>query len=456
MAWPFEPFHYFGPYADVLETAIGGNLRIYFHAPPQHGKTEFTLRAFLYWATYSPGYKHAYVTFNEKRAREASEDFQKLAVAAGFEVTGTLDRVTLTDVQGRVTVVKFTSINGTLTGYALSGVCVLDDVVKDQADALSPTIRDRFKRWWKSTARSRRHPGTSFIGMGTRWHPEDPGGYLIKHEKFRYIRLAAIARPENDNDVDQQGRVISDPLHRKVGQSLSQWKPPEFFEEEQTDRYWWEAMYMGSPIPLGSNVFAEPGSVDEEGKPRGARYYGKLPVAGYRVAFGVDLAYTEKTTADWSVCIEGWAVGDKLYIVDVTRKQCDAPAFSDILVAKAMARPGAYFRWYASGTEKGGGQFIRKAIRAACQRDLFRILAPIGKKYVRAIGVAARWNRGNVLVPDTAIIKAPWMPMFMSVVTAFTGQDGEVDDDVDALAALHDQLMRRNPMLDALSKHVAA
>jgi predicted phage terminase large subunit-like protein len=451
LLWPYESFDYFGPYAEVLEQAIGGDLRIYFHAPPQHGKTEFTLRALLYWARFYPGYKHAYVTFNEKRAREASEDFQKLAVAAGFDVTGTLDRVTLTDDRGRVTVVKFTSVHGTLTGFALSGVCILDDVVKDQEAALSPTIRESFKRWWKSTARSRRHPGTSFIGMGTRWHPDDPGGYLVKSEKFRYIRLTAIARPQNDNDVDADGRVISDPLHRKVGESLSKWKPPEFFEEEQTDRYWWEAMYMGSPVPPGNNVFAEPGTIGENGKPRGAVYYGKLPQAGYRVAFGVDLAYTEKTTADWSVCIEGWAVGDQLYIVDVVRKQVDAPAFGDILVAKAIERPGAYFRWYASGTEKGGGQFIRKAIRVACKRDLFRILPPVGKKYVRAIGVAARWNKGNVLVPDPALIAAPWMPMFMSIVTSFTGKDDDVDDDVDALAALNDQLMRVNPMIAALS-----
>lgn len=444
LEWPNERFDYFGPYAEALEKAIGGNLRVYFHAPPQHGKTEFTLRALLYWARFHPGYKHAYVTFNEKRAREASEDFQRLALSAGFMVTGTLDRVKLRDEQGRLTEVKFTSIGGTITGYPLSGVCVLDDLIKDRAAALSPTVRENFKGWWKSTMRARRHPGTSFIGMGTRWHPEDPGGYLIKHEKFRYIRLSAIARPENDNDVDDDGRVISDPLHRKVGDSLSRWKPPEFFEEERTDRYWWEAMFMGCPIPLGSAVFAEPGSVDEEGKPRGAAYYRELPKTGYRGAFGLDLAYTVKTRADWSVCIEAWAVGGDLYIVDVVRKQVEAPNFALTLKAKATARPGWPMRWYASGTEKGSAQFIRKALRDNGGLDPLKVINAVSDKYVRALGVSARWNKGRVLLPDPEYFPevARWLPTFLSVVTGFTGQDDEHDDDVDAMSAVHDQLMR--------------
>ena len=444
LEWEFEHFEYFGPYAEALESAIGGNLRIYFHAPPQHGKTEFTLRAFLYWALFWPGYKHAYVTYNEKRAREVSEDFQKLALAAGFEVTGTLDSVKLKDHQGRVTNVRFTSVEGTLTGYALSGVCVLDDVIKGQKEALSPTVRESFKRWWKSTARARRHPGTSYIGMGTRWHPDDAGGFLTKTQKFTYIRLTAIARPENDNDVDADGRVISDPLHRKVGESLCQWKPPEFFHEEQTDRYWWESMYMGSPIPLGSNVFAEPGSHDDEGRPRGALYYRDLPKVGYRGGFGIDLAYTIKTRADWSICIEGVAFGNDLYVVDVLRKQVEAPNFALALKTKVSQHPGWPMRWYASGTEKGAAQFIRKSLRAGGGLDPLKVITAVGDKFVRSLGVAAAWNAGHVLLPDPEVYPevAKWLPIFLDVVTGFTGQDDTHDDDVDALAALHDQLMR--------------
>lgn len=446
--WQHEPFDYFLPYAQALEAAIGADARVYFHAPPQHGKTEFTLRALLFWARFTPGYRHAYVTYNEKQAQTVAKDFQRLAREAGFTVGGTLDIVVLDG----VTRVKFTSIQGTLTGYPLSGVCVMDDLVKGAEEALSPTVREQFKRWWKQTARTRRHPGTSFIGMGTRWHPDDPGGYLIKHEGFSYIKLQAIARPANDNDVDDDGRVISDPLHRFPGESLSKWKGPEFFKQEQSDRYTWEAMYQGEPVAVGAAVFAEPGTIDEIGTVRGATFYRELPKDGYRGAFGIDLAYTAKTSADWSICIEGIAVGEKLYVVDVVRKQVEATSFALALKAKAAARPGWPMRWYAAGTEKGSAQFIRQALRTGAT-DPLKVLPPIGDKYTRAIGVAARWNAGNVLLPDPEYVKAPWLPDFLAIVLGFTGKNDDHDDDVDALAALHDQLMKRNRMLEALGHY---
>ena len=433
----------------MLERAIGADLRIYFHAPPQHGKTEFTLRALLYWARFGPpGLRHAYVTYNETQAQTVAKDFQKLARDAGFTVGGTLDIVVL---DGH-TKIRFTSIQGSLTGFPLSGVCVMDDLVKDAEAALSPTVREQFKRWWRSTARTRRHPGTSFIGMGTRWHPDDPGGHLIKHEGFTYIKLQALARPANSNDVDEDGRVISDPLHRFPGESLSKWKPPSFFVEEQTDRHTWEAMYQGEPVAAGAAVFAEPGTIDEIGTVRGATFYRELPKDGYRGAFGIDLAYTAKTSADWSICIEGIAIGEQLYIVDVVRKQVEATSFALALKAKTSARPGWPMRWYAAGTEKGSAQFIRQALRAG-GADPLKVLPPIGDKFTRAIGVAARWNAGNVLLPDPQHIKAAWLPEFLAIVLGFTGKNDDHDDDVDALAALHDQLMKRNRMLEALGHY---
>lgn len=451
LSWPYEPFEYFRPYGERLELAIGADFQIYFHAPPQHGKTEFTLRAFLYWARFFPGYKHAYVTYNEKQAQTVAKDFQRLAREAGFAVGGTLDIVVLDG----TTRVKFTSIQGTLTGYALSGACVMDDLVKDADEALSPTVREQFKRWWRSTARTRRHPGTSFIGMGTRWHPDDPGGYLIKHEGFQYIKLQCIARPANSNDIDDEGRVISDPLHRLPGESLAKWKPPEFFAREQTDRHTWEAMYQGEPVAQGAAVFAEPGTIDEVGTVRGATFYRELPKDGYRGAFGIDLAYTAKTSADWSICIEGIAIGEKLYVVDVVRKQVEATSFALALKAKTSARPGWPMRWYAAGTEKGSAQFIRQALRSGgvAGPDPLKVFPPIGDKFTRALGVSARWNAGNVLLPDPQHIKAPWLPDFLAIVLGFTGKNDDHDDDVDALAALHDQLMKRNRMLEALGHY---
>jgi len=450
--WPaLDRFDYFAPYAKVLEAAIGAVFRYWFAAPPQHGKTAFTLRAFLYWAKFFPGYRHAYITYGRERAREVAEEFRQLCLEAGIGVKGTLALMRL---EGGTTV-RFGSIQGGLTGAPIDGVCVIDDPVKDAEEARSPKIRRRFEQWWIAVARARRHRGTSFIGMGTRWHIDDPGGYLIAKQRFTYVNLKAIATPANASDLDAEGRVISDPLRRKSGESLwPEQKPPEFFDEERTNIYWWSAMYQGEPVPMGANVFAEPGTIlteaDAKQVARGARYYRELPNIFRAGAFGLDLAYTAKTAADWSIVIEGIASGDDLYVTNVIRKQCEATDFAMTLHALAAKHRGWKMRWYASGTEKGAAQFIRKQLRKG-GADPFKVMTAVGDKFVRAIGVAARWNAGRVLLPDPEVFDVPWLSEFLEVLTRFTGVDDEHDDDVDALSALHDQLFHASRMTEALT-----
>lgn len=454
--WPhLDRYDYFAPYAEALESAIGGSLRMWFAAPPQHGKSQFTLRAFLWWARFFPAKRHAYVTYNKDAAKERSQEFRQLAIEAGFIVRGPWSLLTLEGEPGTpLTVVRFTSIMGGLTGSPIDGVCVIDDPVEDADAARSPKIRRRFEQWWIAVARARRHKGTSFIGMGTRWHIDDPGGYLTAKQNFKYVNLKAIATPKNAGDIDAKGCVISDPLKRKPGESLAPFKPPEFFDEERTNIYWWSAMYQGEPVPMGANVFAEPGTVlvEADGKevPRGARYYLEMPKIFRTGAFGLDLAYTAKTAADWSIVVEGIVVGDDLYITNVIRKQCEATDFAMTLHSLAAKHRGWKMRWYASGTEKGAAQFIRKQLRKG-GADPFKVMTAVGDKFVRAIGVAARWNAGRVLLPDPEEFDVPWLVDFLEVITRFTGVDDEHDDDVDALSALHDQLFHASRMTEALT-----
>lgn len=440
----YERPQWLAPYAARLQCAIGGDLRVAFAAPPQHSKTESTLRAFLYWARFYPALKHAYVTFSITRTREVAKEFQRLAQEAGFEVTGTLDEVHLSG----GTRIKFTSVEGNLTGYAITGVCVIDDPISGPIDARSAVHRQNCIAFWSSVARARRHPGTSYIVMATRWHPDDLSGHLIKNEGFEYINLKAIATPQDSDDIDDAGRIISDPLHRFPGESLWQSrKPPEFFREEKADRFWWAAMYQGEPRPAGGTVFRQPGDVDDQGNPAGAQYYRELPASGYRGAFGLDLAYSSKTSSDFSICIEGWAANGKLYIVDVQRKQVDAPSFALTLKHKTALRKGWPMRWYTGGGgEKGSADFLKR------QGIPIKVLPAKGDKFVRAQSAAAAWNRGDVLLPDPELIPTPWLHDFVDVVCNFTGVNDVHDDDVDALAALFDQLFKTNPMLEALAQ----
>lgn len=443
----WERFDYFAPYAAEFAKAVGGGLRICFAAPPGHGKTEFTIRGLMWLCRFFPGFRHAYVTYNQTKSKEVAEDFRNIAREAGFSVVGRSERLMVTWAGGRRSIVRFTSVQGVLTGAPIDGVMVVDDYIKGAKEARSAAYRQAGIDWWRSVARTRRHPGTSFIVMATRWPGGDLTEHLTKKEGFGYINLKALAEPENSADVSEDGRVLSDPLGRQIGESLSRRKPPEFFREDRSTPFWWSAMFQGKPRREGLAVFAEQGAIDPDGNTIGPTYYRQLPKEGYRVGFGVDLAYSERSSADWSVLVKGYAAGGKLYIVSVQRKQVQANSFLLTLVAAKADSPGAPFRFYSGGGgEKGVGSFIRKKLGR-----VFKVLPATTDKLARATPASAAWNLGNVLLPDPEA--SPWseeMEAFYATVVAFTGTPGEPDDDVDALAALHDQLLSKNRMLEAL------
>lgn len=443
-----ERFDYFAPYAAVVERSPLEPLRVCLAAPPQHGKTEFILLGLLWIARYYPGKRHAYVTYNERRARRVAKKFRRAARAAGFRVGGTLDCTELSRNGELCATIVFTSVQGSITGEPIDGLFVIDDAIKGRKEARSSATRKGVIEWWISEAHTRRHACTSYVVMATRWPGGDLTQHLIDEAGFEYINFKAIAEPEGPDDADDDGRLRSDPLRRRTGESLAPFKPPEFFTADRANPFWWCSMFQGAPRPDGLAVFAPPGSFDEDGNPIGPTYYRQLPKDGYRIGFGVDLAYSARTSADWSICGEGCATSDKLYITDWQRKQVPATSFLLTLVAAKTNRPNAFFRFYSGGGgEKGSADFIKQKL-GRC----FKIIPATADKLVRATPASMTWNLGNILLPDPEVFDVPWLEDMLAVVTTFTGTPGEQDDDVDALAALHDQLMRRNKLIAALTK----
>lgn len=202
-----------------------------------------------------------------------------------------------------------------------------------------------------------------------------------------------------------------------------------WYEERraETDEYTWASMYQGKPTPTGAVLFGP------------EHQYSELPRA-YRVVYGTDLAYTAKTSADFSVLIRGLWDGDKLYITDVWRAQVKAPQFAAVVFQAVREQPGPVL-WHHSGTEKGSADFIREK----CPQF---VSANAGTdKYRRALPAASAWDRGRILVPGRDArrhdgtpfwpdgVAPKWLKPFLSVVQRFTGVNDASDDDVDALGS---------------------
>lgn len=410
--------YFLWPFANLLEQACEpGAIRAVIAAPPQHGKTALALHGLLWLAIKHPGKRHAYITYAKERADYVSRQFQVLADSIGLEPDGRLSDVRL---KGG-TEVRFTSIGGSLTGFSVDGLLLVDDPVKDRADAESPTIRRTAAEWFVDVARSRRHPKTSIICMATRWHPEDLSGELIA-SGYPYINLKAIAEGPEDAD----GTVTSDPLLRKTGQSLfPEFKPPNFFQEERKDEYSWNSLYQGEPRGRGSYVFQWLDKADQKNS------YAPVDVQCYeRMSIGVDFAYTAKTHADYSVAVVIGEIGNTLHVVDVVRVQVETRHFRERLMLLKAQYPIATMTAYVAATEQGGVEFIREggiSIRGLIAKQ---------DKFMRAVPVAAAWNMGAFKLPQTA----QWLDTFTAEVCGFTGVSDKNDDQVDAFAAAFDGL----------------
>jgi predicted phage terminase large subunit-like protein len=131
-----------------------------------------------------------------------------------------------------------TGIAGGLTGLRLN-LLIIDDPVKNSADAASPVIQQRNWDWWESTSTSRMEPDGIHIMVLTRWHQKDIGGQVLEREASGWEVISLPALAEED---DPLGRVVGEPLWPERF-SL------EWLEQRRLDRtpYWWAAMYQQRP-----------------------------------------------------------------------------------------------------------------------------------------------------------------------------------------------------------------
>lgn len=401
------------PLVDVLRRAYdsadgkSGPVFALVSEPPQHGKTETLLHGLAHHLQLRPQDPLAYVSYGDEIARDKSRLARDYARLSGVDIRTDSDSVrTWTTTSGGGLMARGI-VGGAITGQAGLRLIVVDDPFKNRAEAESRRIRDKVYAEFSSSIVSRLHPNTSIVVNHTRWHEDDLIGRLLKSEpdKWEHINLPAL---------DDDGEAL-----------WPEGQPAEHLESirRTIGEYDWWSLYMGSPRPRGGKPF------------EGVAFYDSAP-HDMKVAVGVDLAYSEKTSSDWSVAVALGMHAGKYYVLDVLRRQCRAEDFVNDLRAFHARFPGPML-WYAYGPEKGTAGFFQRA------GVPLRVEQVPGDKFVRALPVTAAWSDGRVLMPSSADYKhgSKWSS-FLTTVQDFTGLDDPHDDDVDALVAAYDQLQK--------------
>jgi phage terminase large subunit-like protein len=382
-------------------------------APPQHGKTTVSECAIIKVLNTCHGLSHAYVTFSQDRTDAVERETRRIAGGVGIAITGTRTDWWVPATKSRI---RWTSIGGSLTGDPVSGLLLVDDPFKDYDQARSHVERESAWNWLVQVAIRRLHPGAWLFEMATRWGDDDLTARMVARWGVRYLNIQGICEDENDG------------TGRELGEALwPEERPLEFLEQQRrADPIPFEAQYQGRPRAEGDALFGPP------------HRFTNLPDdrSGFVEAYGSDLAYSQRNTADWSVLFRGRRYGEDIFVTHGIRKRVDATKFlEDLKEQQKICR--APIRFYHGG---GGELGVTKLFQ--CEVPMLRGIQSSSDKVVKSTGLRKGWNLGRVYVPaEDSPYYGPWVPILVQETSVFTGVGDAYDDQIDGLSALYDELM---------------
>lgn len=401
----FQPPYHLAPLVDELEAAIApheGQRFFWFSVPPGHYKT-VTLRVaagkhLARWPQQSVGYFSSTQSFANRSSREIRRYGEQL----GWTFSSDSNRQDEWELKSGAGIVA-RGIANVQAGLRFR-LIVIDDPISGREQANSALDRERiFEAIENDVAPRLTHDGCIVL-VHTRWHPDDPIGRYQAREDWRGANIPALSGPEEN-----------EPLLPEV------WPFEALDLIRRSNIYKFDSLYQGRPRSKGTKRFSEPAKYDWQ------EWCANGPPRGYRIAYGVDLACTAKTTADFSVCLKLLECEGKYYVVDVIRRQVQAPEFTLALKSAYSSEPGPML-WLCAGMEKAAGQFIQRKLSA------FKMKPATVDKVIRSEPVAEQWNLGNVLVPG-GDERPGWVDELLDELTNFTGVRDPHDDQVDALAS---------------------
>ncbi len=404
--------------ADALDMVESGQVRrLVIEAPPQHGKTLEVSQFFPAWYLgRHPESSIIYTTYGADRAQDVGRAVRdNLRSPEHLRIFG--QRLS----NDSASVVRFSALNdkgkrghffavgrgGALTGRGANGI-IIDDPIKNRAEADSQTIRRQLEAWYSSVLYTRLRKNGWIILVMTRWQLDDLAGYLLTkyaHDGWTRLRMPALAEER-------------DPLGRKPGEALA----PERYDIEALNRIKmailgrdWNALYQQRPTETAGDIYLR-----EWFDPRyetirdRVRYYG---FSDYAVSEGGGDSTEHGIFAidpDFNAYAVDWYSGK---------------VRSDVWVEKMIDMAA---QWRVAGWFEEGG-VISKAVRPLIIRrqrerhQFFRIesLSSITDKVTRSTPAVGRAAHKRILFPFS-----PWANEVIDELVAFhegATQDNKAD-----------------------------
>jgi len=411
----------------LIDVDAGLRPILVLQAPPQHGKSEMVSRKLPAYilgkfpdrrigaASYSDELANAMA--QDIRRNLASDEHRRLFPSSGEKRRYDINRTGEFTAPGGTGGYIGVGVGAGLTGRPVD-IGIIDDPVKNEKEALSPTTKEGHWNWYQSVFTTRLSENSGQIVMATSWAEDDLPARIVAQfagdPRLTVLRFPAINEPGEVgyNPAYPAGALVPE-LH-SIGKLLE--------TKGLLSDYWWSALYQQSPRSLGGNVFKE----------HGLRYYlpKDLPTKFDKVLASWDCTFKDTDGTDFVVGQVWGKAGANSYLLAQVRARMSFTKTVSEVVALRSAWPKIREILIE---DKANGPAVIDTLKASVPGIV--PIEPDGSKLARAHAVTSYWEAGNVWLPHPDLF--PWVKDLVSELTGFPAAAN--DDQVDALT----QALRR-------------
>jgi len=280
------PEYRFGKFNELLclkleefldDVLAGKHPRLMILAPPRSGKSELATRRFPAWvAGKHPWMNFIACSYGADLAEDMSSDCKDIVKdddyrrvfpemqppRHGSGIKGVSKMWHFCDKTGTKRsggYYRAAGVGGSITGRGFH-IGIIDDPVKDYAEASSPTIQQRNWDWYNTTFFTRQDPLINgVILIMTRWHKQDLGGKLLDRaardpnaEQWDVFSFPMVAEKVERYTIKGKNYKL-----RVPGEILFPERMPQSFVDKckAEGGIKWTALYQQSPTIEGGNYF---------------------------------------------------------------------------------------------------------------------------------------------------------------------------------------------------------
>ena len=496
---------------DAIDQIVTGDLtHLMLFAPPQTGKSEIvSTRLPGFWLAHHPDLPILLTSYGDGLALRNSRNSMAVVESPHYDrlfrpwgVMRDEDHWRIKDwhILGEKGKVIPAGMGGRVTGEGF-GLCIVDDPIKDWAEAQSELIREKLWDWWRGTLLTRLWENHRIVFMMTRWHEDDLAARVLKNDgnlnvcmdcgkyiphdrkpemcpkcggprgKWKTLSFSATCETQDDRDLGNKSLGLPDGLPDLLGRTTGISVAPSRFTAKfyyklkfEVGDLVWNAEYQQHPSPPKGDMFkvgrieivdAYPlesfgGQLINQASRESKRQ--DLTIVGAKNCIRFwDLAATEQTDPgdpDWTIgALLGLEKGTNItWCLNIIRIRGTPENVQEMVKSTAMIDGKRVKIRIEQEPGAAGKKVINDYKRVLVGYDVEGVPAT-GEKSVRATPLSIQVNAGNV-----RMLEADWNTPTMAVLRVFP--HGKHDDDVDAMSGSFNELTEPSDFKGIKFKHL--